>query len=200
MAYASLGHVGPFVTRRMARSLGMVRFFSGIPCKNGHLTERWSSNNICIQCYVSNRPPRVLTADEVAYRAAWRRNNAELSRKYRRLAYLRNKSKERASSDAWNANNREKVRVIDRNRKARMRNADGAHTAADVADILRLQKGKCAYCRTRLGGKYHVDHVLPISKGGSNGRENLQITCEGCNLRKSDIDPVTFATRLGRLL
>jgi len=32
----------------------------------------------------------------------------------------------------------------------------------------------------------HIDHVKPISKGGSNWPANLRPACEPCNLRKSD--------------
>ena len=200
MAYESVYHVGPFVTRRMARSLGMIRFLSGVPCKNGHLTERWSATNSCIQCYVAERKPRVLTADDLAKRKAWKLANRELARRHRRAGYIRLKAAERAWSVAWKAKNKEKVRAYWRNRKARERNAGGEHTAAEILDIYRLQKGRCAYCRVALKEKYHVDHVLPIARGGTNDRGNLQLTCVDCNLRKSDIDPLTFANRRGLLV
>lgn len=200
MAYASVGHVGPFVTRKMARALGMTRFFSGIPCKIGHFTERWSSTNVCIECYVVSRPRRHLTVEELAYRVEWRRNNAELARSHRRAAYIRRKTKENADAKAWKTKNQEKVRSYDRNRKATKAGAGGTHTGNDVSDIYRLQKGKCAYCKVGLFDKYHVDHIVPLAKGGTNGRRNLQLTCEPCNLHKSDVDPLVFAGRLGRLV
>ena len=42
---------------------------------------------------------------------------------------------------------------------------------------------KCAAHVTERSG-VHVDHVVPLARGGSNGRENLQILCAACNLAK----------------
>ncbi len=42
----------------------------------------------------------------------------------------------------------------------------------------------CAQCGSRE--RIHKDHIVPVSKGGSNGLENLQPLCIGCNLSKSD--------------
>jgi len=33
-------------------------------------------------------------------------------------------------------------------------------------------------------GKYHLDHLLPLSKGGTNDSTNFQLLCAECNLRK----------------
>ena len=42
---------------------------------------------------------------------------------------------------------------------------------------------KCKYCEKPLT-EYHVDHVVPLCKGGDNSKENLVIACPKCNLSK----------------
>jgi len=74
-------------------------------------------------------------------------------------------------------------------KKARRRALESAstgphHTAADIAALLIDQHDLCAYCGLILDGNYHVDHVVPLSQGGSNDAVNLAITCPPCNLSK----------------
>jgi 5-methylcytosine-specific restriction endonuclease McrA len=56
--------------------------------------------------------------------------------------------------------------------------------------------GRCAYCdvglsRQKTGGKVKasIDHFIPLSKGGANGRSNRVLACYPCNLAKGDADP-----------
>jgi len=44
--------------------------------------------------------------------------------------------------------------------------------------------GKCVRCGS--SDKLHFDHIIPVTKGGGNTEDNIQILCEHCNLRKSD--------------
>ena len=63
----------------------------------------------------------------------------------------------------------------------------GRYTAQDVRDLGVRQGGRCAGCGRdlRVVG-YHVDHVVPLARGGLNVVGNLQLLCPGCNLRKGD--------------
>lgn len=121
----------------------------------------------------------------LAEHKAWREANRDI------VAALR---------DAYRAKNRELIAALKRNYKARKRAAAGTHTGADITAILTAQNGRCAMCRVRLRGGYHVDHVTPLIKGGSNGRANLQLLCPPCNLSKKDKDPLAFARERGLLL
>ena len=49
--------------------------------------------------------------------------------------------------------------------------------------------GRCEYCRMHQdlqGATFHVEHILPVSRGGSSELDNLAWCCPGCNLTKSD--------------
>ncbi|GAA6196674.1 hypothetical protein NBRC116598_21180 [Pseudophaeobacter arcticus] len=41
----------------------------------------------------------------------------------------------------------------------------------------------CVYCGC-IEGPFHIDHLWPVSKGGSNDPSNLVVSCASCNLSK----------------
>ena len=55
-------------------------------------------------------------------------------------------------------------------------------------DILRRDGFKCQICGATAqdGVKLHVDHIIPVSKGGKTEPSNLRTLCDRCNLGKSD--------------
>jgi 5-methylcytosine-specific restriction endonuclease McrA len=101
---------------------------------------------------------------------------------------------------SWLKEYAEKANATVRNRRARLNNAEGTHTVEDIQWLLEKQKYKCVYCKKSLRKEYHVDHIQPISKGGSNDKLNLQILCPTCNVRKHTKDPIEFAQSIGLLL
>ena len=100
----------------------------------------------------------------------------------------------------WRAANRDKVLANHAKRRARVRGAKGTLTAEDLQRILRSQRGKCAYCRVGIKGKYHADHIMPLARGGAHEPRNIQLLCQPCNQRKHASHPITFAQKLGLLL
>jgi len=100
----------------------------------------------------------------------------------------------------WARENPEKSRVIRQAKRARKASATGSHSAADLARIRRQQKDRCAYCRAALRGGGHIDHIIALARGGSNGASNLQWLCPSCNSSKGAKDPITYAQSLGRLI
>lgn len=55
-------------------------------------------------------------------------------------------------------------------------------------DIMRRDQFRCAICGRSAaeGVKLHVDHIIPVSKGGKTIPSNLRTLCADCNLGKSD--------------
>lgn len=87
--------------------------------------------------------------------------------------------------------NKHKYKANSNRRRARIANAPGSHTKDDILAIFKRQGGRCRYCSLTLD-KYHVDHIMPLALGGSNGPENLQILCGPCNLWKGSKHPEEF--------
>jgi len=130
---------------------------------------------------------------------AWFQANREHHHALTRAWYAANKELRAESVRKWRARNLEKVRVISRQRRARVLRAEGTHTADDVQAQYVRQRGKCYYCGVKVGDIYHVDHVVPLSRGGTNWPENLVIACPACNSSKQDKLPHEWSQG-GRLL
>jgi len=140
-----------------------------------------------------------------ATRKEWVKNNPEKVKAYHRKSYQKHKAKKmeykrlykkrkgdsyrkqaRDYTKRWRAENKEKVRIQWKVRQARKRAASGAHTTKDIRELYELQHRRCGYCGISLFNEYHVDHIMPLSKNGSNDPENLMIACRDCNLSKRD--------------
>jgi 5-methylcytosine-specific restriction endonuclease McrA len=58
-------------------------------------------------------------------------------------------------------------------------------------------RGRCVFCRQDLSGlvkihsNKHYDHVVSLADGGLNDVTNIQLLCEGCNIKKSAGEPLT---------
>ena len=131
-----------------------------------------------------------------ASRRAYREQHKDRLNAARRDRYAADPEKEAKRKHADFVAHPEKHKAWCRNRRARVKAAVGAHTAEDVTRQHERQHGLCYWCSERLGSGYHVDHVIPISKGGSNGPENIVIACAHCNHSKGAKLPHEFADRL----
>lgn len=226
------------VSYKEAIALGLKTYFTGRPCKRGHIALRGTSDCKCRECnrleiltrrsedreaarrvdreWKNNNRARIRSNERARYaknpekhksktrRQYW--DNADLKRSKHRLYHyeiyknpdVRKKAAERTRE--WTKKNPEKAKVNHRNGKAKRKNIPGKHTAADIKEIARLQGYCCALCRQKLTGKHHVDHIIAVSRGGTNERRNLQLLCEPCNLAKGARDPIMHAQSLGFLL
>lgn len=257
------------VTRAEATMLELPRFWTGVPCRHGHVSERLTFNKgRCAAClsdqasrkyrldieasrkrsretgrkkylekpdqarersrrWAANNPNKVKAQchkrwhnnpqKEYARYLSWRAANASYVKDARKKSYQANKKRDLKAAKVWRIANRDKmiagvlkwqaahpleVRAITANRRARRLAAGGSFTADDVRRILAIQRNKCAHswCQKSLKTGYHVDHIKPLSRGGSNDRRNIQALCPPCNMSKHDTHPVDFAQQNGQLL
>lgn len=81
-------------------------------------------------------------------------------------------------------------------RRSRLKQAKGSYTADDIKVQLKSQRGKCWWCGRKVGQKFHVDHLIPLARGGTNEPRNIVISCPTCNVTRRDKLPHEWNGRL----
>lgn len=155
------------ITREYASTLGLKRFYTGVPCVHGHISERLVSNGVCIKC------ARIATK-------AWVKTP-----EYRSRPDV--KAKRKAAREKWLSSRPEKKREYIDRYHARKK-AAGSHSLVHICTTYTLQNGRCAGCCQLFSEEVQisVDHIEPLVRGGTNTHENLQLLCLPCNLDKGD--------------
>jgi 5-methylcytosine-specific restriction endonuclease McrA len=152
-------------------------------------------------CLAQSAAYRAAHRDEsIATSAAWRKANPERERQNQAANYRKNRSERLAKQAAWAKAHPDKVLVITMAKRARKRGAPGKHTAEEVLRLYERQKRRCAVCQVSIADGYHRDHIVALSRGGSNDILNIQLLCKACNLGKHAKDPVKFMQERGFLL
>lgn len=79
-------------------------------------------------------------------------------------------------------------------RRERARQNGGSWTRHDITLLFEEQGGKCAWCFSSFGiDGFHVDHFMPLAKGGTNDPSNLQLLHPTCNLKKGARHPAELS-------
>lgn len=110
----------------------------------------------------------------------WNARNPEKTRAARRRWYARNREAGRARAAAYKKSHRSEYtqRQLARVRKAPLL------TQNALAAVYDYYGRNCVYCGASATG---VDHLHPVSRGGTNGLYNLAPCCRACNSRKYNL-------------
>jgi len=122
----------------------------------------------------------------------WRQANPEIARAACRVWRKQNPDAFRASKKACFAAKPEYYRASGRAARARRKASKRAATLGDRKKIQAIydnatngQHVRCYLCGKPIAkGKRHVDHIVPLSRGGKHTPGNLAIACASCNLSK----------------
>lgn len=120
--------------------------------------------------------------DPDKYREAskrWRSLNPEKEQAARQNAVVSGKSAARLRE--WRKNNPHKRKAQEYRRRALLTDAPGCASGEQIAARVEMWGGKCWLC---LKVADTIDHVIPLSRGGSNWPSNLRPACKSCNSRK----------------
>lgn len=83
----------------------------------------------------------------------------------------------------WRQDNPEKAREKCQRRRARKKGC--VVSDADIHAVVEQAGGRCSLCNAFVPEELrHIDHIIPLSKGGPHSQENLQLLCYWCNSSK----------------
>jgi 5-methylcytosine-specific restriction endonuclease McrA len=137
----------------------------------------------------------------LAANLAWQKANPEKVRAAAKRWYYANKEKVLAANAAWYKANPLASRRLRHSKRARKKANGGKLSPGIALKLFSLQRGKCAICKKSLRKTgFHLDHVIPLSRGGANIDRNIQLTCPTCNIKKGSKDPIAFMQSRGFLL
>lgn len=183
------------ISRKEARELGLLRYYTGRPCKRGHFAERWISTAMCVECLNqhNSRWKKEHLAQCTAAKREWRSRNFERVRDYKREYYARSESerqnqaararrwmeanpeKSAANSNAYRRRNLAAAAARQQRRRAKLlkcmpswANLDAIQKFYDLAKELTDQTGI----------PHEVDHIIPLQGElvtGLHIETNLQV-------------------------
>ena len=117
----------------------------------------------------------------------FRKSNPEKISEIGKRYYRKNTKKLNEKCSKWRQDNKEKTRAYCRRREAMKRGADGSHTLKEWEELKALHNYTCLICGKKEPEiKLTEDHIIPISKDGSDYIKNIQPLCQKCNSIKRD--------------
>ena len=147
-------------------------------CKRGHCEEAYVNKRGVSEC-------RKCRSERVT---AWRERNIDKAREQNKV-YMRKKratepekmaeqlskwfdanpTKRTEYSRRWREKNPTKVREIRSNYKARKRTTSIGKI--NIEQLLEAYNSICGVCKKQISEKYHIDHIMPLSKGGKHTQD-----------------------------
>lgn len=188
-----------------------VTYFTGRPCKRGHVVERYKATRGCVACqkvvmsewYKSNREDllesnrnwKLSNKERVASTAAvWRAEHREQCRSYSLRNRRKNPDGSRVSVRLWAKKNKPKRKAYRAARQLRCRLATPRNVTSSELAVVYLQCPK----------GYQVDHIIPLNGKlvcGLHTPLNLQYLRAMDNVAKSNhFDPAEHVFEQGRFI
>lgn len=174
------------ITRKKAQQTGQTTYFTGQPCKRGHIAAKWTSSAQCVVCGREKSASNICCNKHAPCRSTTE-HRREVNKKY---------AKENAQAA------RDRVKAYQQNNKERYLEYQNAYQAARRVlarqaqpPWVNIEKLKSIYRLMRKKNKaagqvaYHVDHIIPLQGKNVCGLHvpwNLQVIPAAENLRKSN--------------
>ena len=100
------------ITRAEAKALGLKKYFTGKPCKNGHIAERFLSGYTCLECSRDQqlRSSEYRKAYNKNYYPNWYEENKEKVLEQHKVLHEKNREYNNARCRQYYADNKERIK------------------------------------------------------------------------------------------
>lgn len=147
-------------------------------------------NDHCHSCR-KTRQQRTRTTEEFKARRRALRSQPHMKAKAAvySLTYIqRNREHLLAHNRKWMREHPEYRKAHHTRRRVALLGANGSHTEAEWQLILKRHRNRCADCGLRFSDSVRAteDHVVPLTRGGTDFAFNLKPLCQPCNSRKNN--------------
>ena len=185
-------------------------------CKRGHALSGtnlyiypsgWRGCRVCRKAHSSKQRSTPEYKEYMRrYTPQWLKSNPEKAREIRLRYYRNNTETVLETNRRWCKRNPDYVKAAGL-RKARKRLAIKKsqlglwhHMETQIEELLyRSQEGCCFYCQEILDWENRrnspLEHMIPLSRGGTHGIENWCISCRTCNSKKHTKTAKEFLAR-----
>jgi hypothetical protein len=199
--------------RYQAKQEGRTTYFTGLPCKKGHISDRETETGTCIHCKRENDRLRYAQNPKmfIEQKQKYYNNNAEIIKQKRRVKYADNPDKERGlariRSAEWRIANPDKV-ALQKDLKRNYKKANPHKITADMAKRRAAKKQRTPPWLTKkdfvmiesfyklanektlqTGFAWHVDHIVPLQGklvSGLHVPQNLRVIPWNENVSKGN--------------
>lgn len=129
----------------------------------------------------------------------WAEANKSRSKEIKDASYQKHREKRLESKRTYYLNNKEKYRAWDKlvdpnirrgvKNRRRARIEGNGFVKYNPAEIFARDGHSCIYCDAPA---LHLDHLIPIARGGPDTPDNVAAACARCNKRKGKKTPSEF--------
>jgi len=125
----------------------------------------------------------------------------ECAREYQKIYHKKNKEKHNEAGKIWRENHREEISEYGKtyrennpekcaeksNRRRALKMNANIIENIDRLFVYERDGGRCHMCKRKVNRKnWHLDHIVPLSKGGDHSYKNVAVSCLYCNLSKGN--------------